>query len=201
MQVLDCLGSAPALVGCPTGSLLHCLDRKGSIAQKQERIQLPLPSKKLGRGKGLHRLCKNLIKYHMITATDWPFSNLITTDNDWFLFNSNLTKINYNYIKVLNNLLDSLKTFKVAEADLSPTSFTALQVYVPPSDSVTMEILRELFERTFIVPKCGDCRVNMEPLGVVHSTWGVGFPSIKQVNWTGECSSTTLFEGVLVIRG
>ena len=154
-----------------------------------------------GWGRGLHRLHKNLIKYHMITATDWPFSNLITTDNDWFLFNSNLTKINYNYIKVLNNLLDSLKTFKVAEADLSPTSFTALQVYVPPSVSDTMEILRELFERTFMVPKCGDCRVNMEPLGVVHSTWGVGFPSIKQVNWTGECSSTTLFEGVLVIRG
>lgn len=74
LQVLDCLESAPALVGCPTGSLLHCLDWKGSIAQKQERIQLPLPSKKLGRGKGLHRLCKNLIKYHLITATDWPFS-------------------------------------------------------------------------------------------------------------------------------
>ena len=40
------------------------------IAQKQERIQLPLPSKKLGRGKGPHRLCENLIKYHLITATD-----------------------------------------------------------------------------------------------------------------------------------
>ena len=39
------------------------------------------------------------------------------------------------------------------------------------------------------------------PLGVVHSTWGMGVPSMMQENRTEEFSLTTLFDGAVVMRG